>query len=259
MKAAPRTRLRRLRGYAAALLASLACVFTAPTASGQAEALRNNVTAIDIVIEPDDVMIRHAEAANARLLAAYPVGAPNRGLPSFPLDASHRPHITIIQRYVTTADLEKIYSAVDNVLGHSHIMSLKLEAFKYYYIPYKNLGVAGIVIRPLPELVHLQQAIADAVAPFTVKTGTAAAYVTTPEDPEINAPTRDYVENFVPRQMGANYNPHVTTGVGMKEDLDKLLAAKFDSFTFSPAGVSVYQLGNNGTARKLLRVLKVPL
>jgi hypothetical protein len=31
-----------------------------------------------------------------------------------------------------------------------------LEAFKYYYIPDKDLGLSGIVIRPTPELLKRQ-------------------------------------------------------------------------------------------------------
>ncbi len=49
---------------------------------------------------------------------------------------------------------------------------------------------------------RLQQDLIYAVAPFTKKTGTAAAYVTTPEDPEINQPTIDYVSAFVPEATG---------------------------------------------------------
>ena len=56
------------------------------------------VTAIDILLEPDATMLKHSETNNARLLAAFPKG--------FALDAAHRPHITIIQRFVRTADLE---------------------------------------------------------------------------------------------------------------------------------------------------------
>jgi hypothetical protein len=48
------------------------------------------VTAIDILLEPGATMLRHAEANNARLLKVYPNG--------FALDATHRPHITLIQR-----------------------------------------------------------------------------------------------------------------------------------------------------------------
>jgi len=45
--------------------------------------------------------------------------------------------------------------------------------------------------------------------------------------------------------------------VGTVEYLDKMLAEPFDEFTFSPAGASVYQLGNYGTARKALKVLEL--
>jgi hypothetical protein len=47
--------------------------------------------------------------------------------------------------------------------------------------------------------------------------------------------------------------PHVTVGVAPPEDVKKMLNEKFDAFTFSPVGVSVYQLGNFGTARKKLK------
>ena len=50
------------------------------------------VTAIDILLEPDATMLQHAAANNARLLEVNPQG--------FALDAAHRPHITLIQRFV---------------------------------------------------------------------------------------------------------------------------------------------------------------
>src|SRR5881409_2741472 len=84
------------------------------------------VTAIDILLEPDAVMLQHAEANNARLLKVYPKG--------FVLDASHRPHITMIQRFVPAADLDKVYAAAYKVLAGAHVNAMKLEAFKYYYI-----------------------------------------------------------------------------------------------------------------------------
>ena len=52
---------------------------------------------------------------------------------------------------------------------------------------------------------------------------------------------------------GANFNPHVSTGVAPKDYLDKMLAEPFENFTFSPAGAAVYQLGPFGTAAKKLK------
>jgi hypothetical protein len=206
---------------------------------------RSPVTAIDILLEPDATMLQHAEAVNARLLKVYPKG--------FALDATHRPHITMIQRFVRTADLDKVYAAAGQVLASANVTAMKLEAYKYYYIPSKDIGLSGIVAKPTPELLKLQADLIAAVTPFTVETGTSAAFVTTPDDPVIDPFLIQYVSAFVPKASGELFNPHVTTGVALREYLDKMLAEQFESFTFSPAGAAVYQLGQFGTASKKLK------
>src|SRR5215467_11006944 len=161
--------------------------------------------------------------------------------------------ISTLQRYVKTADLDKVYEAVGKVLADERPASWKLTAYKYYFLPWKNIGLAGIVIRQTDDLRRFQQKLIDAIAPFTVKTGTAAPFVTTKEDPDINKPTIDYVAHYVPADSGAKFNPHVTIGVASQDFLKELLKEKFDEFTFSPSGVSVYHLGNFGTAREKLK------
>ena len=204
----------------------------------------NPVTAIDILLEPDATMVKHAQAANERLLKVFPKG--------FALGKTHQPHISCLQRYVKTADLDKVYEAVGKVLAEEKPTTWTLKAYKYYYIPWKDIGLAGIVIEPTDDLIRYQQKLIDAVSPFTVKTGTAAAFVTTKEDPEINQPTIDYVTTFVPDGTGKKFNPHVTIGLASQDYLKKMLDEKFEAFTFSPVGASVYHLGNFGTAAQQL-------
>ena len=86
-----------------------------------------------------------------------------------------------------------------------------------------------------------------------MKTGTAAAFVTTKEDPEINQPTIDYVTTFVPDGTSKKFNPHVTIGLASQDYLKNMVDEKFEAFTFSPVGASLYHLGNFGTARKKLK------
>jgi 2'-5' RNA ligase len=202
------------------------------------------VTAIDILLEPDAAMLKHAEAANARLLKVYPKG--------FALDALHTPHITLLQRYVRTADLDKVYAAAGNVLTSGNVTDWKLKAFKYYYIPNKDTGLGGIVVEPTADLLKLQQELIKVVAPYTVNTGTAAAFATTPGNSDIQPALIDYVAAFVPKYSGKNFNPHVTIGVATQDYLKGMLAEPFAEFTFSPAGAAIYQLGSYGTAMKKL-------
>jgi hypothetical protein len=202
------------------------------------------VTAIDVLLEPDATMLKRAEADNARLLSAYPKG--------FALDASHRPHITLIQRFVRTRDLEKVYAAVGKVVAGADVTHLKLEAFKYYYAPTGRTGVAGIVVRPTPELLELQRQVIAAAAPFTVETGTIAAFTAKHDDPATDAGLIEYVSTFVPKMTGEHFSPHVSIGVAPREYLDEMITEPFEPFAFSPAGAAIYQLGPFGTAAKEL-------
>jgi hypothetical protein len=230
----------------AALALSVAVLFGC---GGESRAQQSAVTAIDIALEPDAIMIQHAQSDNARLLKDFPKG--------FTLDATHHPHISMLQQFVRTADLDKVYAAAGKVFAGEKTTSWKLKAFKYYYVPSPPVGLAGIVVEPTDDLHRLQQELIVAVTPFTVKTGTPAAFISTEDGRDIQADLIEYVNHFVKIAAGKRFNPHVTIGVGTIPYLEKMLAGPFDAFTFSPAGASVYQLGTYGTARKELKALEL--
>jgi hypothetical protein len=129
---------------------------------------------------------------------------------------------------------------------------MKLEAFKYYYVPGGAVGVAGICAKPTPDILKLQADIIAAVAPFTVETGSIGAFTAPHDNPAIDAAIIDYVATFDPKMSRTNFNPHVSTGVAPKEYLNQMLTEPFANFTFSPAGAAVFQLGPFGTAAKKL-------
>jgi hypothetical protein len=204
------------------------------------------ITAIDILLQPDATMLKHAAADNDRLRAVYPKG--------FTFDATHTPHITMLQCFVRTADLDKLYAAEEKVFAAAHVNAMKLEAFKYYYAAGDpGTGVAGICAKPTPEILKLQADVIAAAKPFMQKTATISAFTAPHESPATDAAMIQYVSTFVPKMMGAHYNPHVSIGVAPKEYLDKMLKEPFTAFTFSPAGAAVYQLGPYGTAAKQLK------
>jgi hypothetical protein len=228
-----------------AVAAAVAMTVLTGCMSNSKEESNSDLTAIDICLLPDATMVQHAEAVNARLRGVFPEG--------FSLDATHHPHITLVQRFVLTADLDQVFAAAGKVIADHNVTSMKLEAFKQYYAPGGAIGVAGICAKPTPEILKLQADIIAAVAPFTVETGPISAFTapqaTTAEDTMLI----DYVSTFVPKMSGENFNPHVTTGVAPKEYLDKMLAEPFQPFSFSPAGAAVYHLGPYGTAAKKLK------
>ncbi|HTR79700.1 MAG TPA: HAD family hydrolase [Gemmatimonadaceae bacterium] len=204
------------------------------------------VTAIDILLEPDAAMLERCKADNARLLGDYPKG--------FALDATHTPHITMLQCFVRTADLDKLYAAEERVLAAANIGAMRLDAFKRYYIPAGGgLGVAGICAKPTPQILKLQADIIAAASPFNLRSGPIGAFTTGHDDPDTDAALIQYVSTFEHIGSGEHFNPHVSTGAAPKEVLDKMIAEPFESFAFSPAGAAVYQLGPLGTAAKKLK------
>ena len=108
----------------------------------------NPITAIDVTLDPDSTMIQRAETVNARLRMSYPNG--------FALDKTHHPHISCL-RVVRTSDLDKFLRRFGKILNEEKPAAWKLKAFKYTYIPWKDLGLAGIVVEPTDNLLRFQQ------------------------------------------------------------------------------------------------------
>jgi len=87
-----------------------------------AVAQQNPVTAIDIALEPDATMVQHAMDANARLRKSFPKG--------FALDETHHPHISMLQQFVRTDDLDKVYAAANAVLAKEKPTAWALKAIR---------------------------------------------------------------------------------------------------------------------------------
>jgi 2'-5' RNA ligase len=219
----------------------LAAVISLMAMPGRSE---DRLIAIDVLLQPDGVMLERAADWNARMREQSPEG--------FELDDEHAPHITLVQRFVAESDLGSLLAAVEQVRSKFNPAAMHMTATGLYHVPSGKIGLAGIVVEPSDELKSLQGAVIDAVNRFARTGGGASAFMPdttgTPFDPQLFK----YVETFVPNQTGDKFNPHVTIGIaplGWLEDVEKQF---FSTFTFGAEGIAVYQLGNFGTASKRL-------
>jgi hypothetical protein len=211
----------------------------------------SELTAIDVLVDPDEATMERARAVNARMLQSLPQG--------WALDDTHQPHITTLQRYARTADLAHVYAAVEQALAGTDMTALSYRAVKITHADwgFPGYGPAVLLVQVSPEVLDFQARLAAAVAPFTESGGTAEAFVADPG--EVISPTIvNWVEGYVPAQIGAGkYLPHLTVGAAKFDDLKIIEAELFDAFTVHPASLAVYHLGNNGTARELLKAWPV--
>jgi hypothetical protein len=211
----------------------------------------SDLTAIDVLVDPDEATMERARAVSARMLQSLPQG--------WALDATHQPHITTLQRYARTADLDQVYQAVEETLAETDMASLSYPVVKIAHADwgFTGYGPAVLLVQVSPEVLDFQARLAAAIAPFTESGGTAEAFVADPG--EVISPTIiKWVDAYVPAQIGAGrYLPHLTVGAAKFDDLKTIEAEPFDAFTVHPDGVAVYHLGNNGTAREQLKAWPV--
>lgn len=207
----------------------------------------SDLTAIDILVNPDQATIQHAREWNERMRGSVPDG--------FALDATHQPHITTLQRYVRTSGLDKVYAAVEQTLAHTATAALCYRALAVRHADWgvPGQGLAVLVLEPSTQVLDLQAALLAAVTPFTESGGTPAAFVIDPGG-SISQSTMDWVDGYVPAQIGeGRYIAHVTVGFATLDDLKSIEAEPFDAFDVHPASVAVYHLGDSGAARKQLK------
>ncbi len=207
----------------------------------------SDLAAIDILINPDEATIEHARKVNARMRQSVPDG--------YAIDATHQPHITTLQRYVRSADLNGVFEAVGETVAKTDMSSLSYQAIAIRHgawgVP--GQGLAVLLVQPSPEVLDFQASLLAAVTPFVEFKGTAAAFVRDPGE-EISQSTMDWFEGFVPAQIGAGkYIAHITVGFATLDDLKTIEAEPFDTFPVHPASLAVYHLGNSGTARTQLK------
>lgn len=154
-----------------------------------------------------------------------------------------------------TAELEDVYDAVEKTVADTDMAALSYEITNIAHADWGFPGYGPTVpqVKVSPKVLDFQAKLLAAIEPFVESGGTAAAFVADPVE-EISLTIIDWVENYVPAQIGkANYLPHLTVGAAKFDDLKIIEAEPFDPSTVHAVGVAVYHLGNNGTARALLK------
>lgn len=203
---------------------------------------QEQIIAIDVLLMlPDDV---HDQAVDLNQSVLH--NNPN----NFRLDAQLIPHITLLQSYVKESDLPEIEKALVGLYT-----SIETELFlidKLQYHPDKHESFASMGIKKSEALMALHEKVIALIKPFGVNNGSQASYVPNEDGTPIDEFTMAYVPKFVSDHSFEHYNPHISLGVAETALLDSLAQHRFRPTKFKVPAIALYQLGNYGTARKLL-------
>ena len=201
-----------------------------------------NIIAVDVLLIPSEEMYAQAIQLNTLMHQKNPE--------TIKLDAGHVPHITLLQCLIKEGDLPKVNNALKDLF--EIIKNDTLIATNLFYDKSEEESFAMISIEKSSPLLELHKKTIEIVKPFMVQNGSHKAFVPNPDGSAISESTLNYVPNFVEKYSYENFDPHISLGVAPKIFLDSLAENVFKPIDFQAASLSVYQLGDHGTAQKLL-------
>ncbi len=202
----------------------------------------NNRIAIDVLLTPSEEMQAQALQLNAEI---------NRDNPeSITLDENHIPHITLLQCFISKEDLPQVKKELEGIYKTVENDTFQAEGFSYKKDEEESFAL--IMIEKSPEILKLHIKVIALVKPYILDEASEKAFVPNPDGSPISESTQKYVPHFLDKYSFENYEPHISLGVAHKKVLDSLEQNVFEPLQFKATSVSIYQLGDHGTAQKLL-------
>jgi 2'-5' RNA ligase len=194
--------------------------------------------AIDIALLLPKAVNERVKSANAALLAERPEG--------FRFDESHLPHITLVQQFIRRANISALIERIDPILRGMQPLALRVTGVG------SSATAAHFAIEKTSEMDELHRTLLDAVQPFEVASGAAAAFYSRDEralEP-VHEPARDkdvaWVSQFRSYASYDRFTPHITLGIGPPPGFR-------EPFEFTADRVALCHLGRFCTCRVVLR------
>ena len=203
---------------------------------------KEKIIAIDVLLTPSKEMNEQALYLSGLIIKNNPS--------SMQLDKNHIPHITLLQCFVKERDLPEIESSLKGL--YEMIKPDLLYASGLVYNKENEDSFAMVQIDNSEQLSKIHKETIERVKPFIVKDGSESAFVPNPDGSPIDEFTIAYVPKFIEDYSFENFDPHISLGVAKKVFLDSLSGNVFQPIRFKTTSLSIYQLGDSGTAQKQL-------
>lgn len=200
------------------------------------------IIAIDVLLTPSEKMRVQALHLNSLIKQNNPE--------TIRLDENHIPHITLLQCFINEEDLPKVKEALMGLYRTIQNDSLRAESLSYSKDSEESFAM--IAIEKSGPLQKLHEEIIELIKPYIVKKGSQESFVKNSDGSPISESTITYIPDFVEKYSYENYSPHISLGVAEKVFLDSLAQHVFKPVSFKARSISVYQLGDHGTAQELI-------
>lgn len=203
---------------------------------------QKKVMAIDVLLTPSEEIHQLALQLNAQISRDNPK--------SIKLDEKHIPHITLLQCFVNESDLQEIEIALNGLF--ETVENDYFIADGLVYSKEHEESFVKIAIEKSHKLSKLHQETIERIKPFMISDGYLESFVQNPDGTPISDFTFTYLLEFLEKHSYENFDPHISLGVARTALLDTLSESISAPIKFQATSVSLYQLGDHGTAQKKL-------
>lgn len=200
------------------------------------------IIAVDVLLTPSEEM--HAQAIQLNTLMKQ------NNPETITLDKNHIPHITLLQCFINEDDLPKVRRSLHGL--YDDIKNETLHAQSLFYFKEKEKSFAMITVEVSPQILELHEKTIELIKPFIVYNGNEDSFVQNPDGSPIGESTLTYVPEFIEKHSYENFDAHISLGVAERVLLDSLAENVFKPINFKATSISLYQLGDHGTAQKSL-------
>ena len=192
----------------------------------------SQLVALDVAILLPPALAASVESLNKQLKA------PPEG---FRFNERHLPHISLVQQFSPTTELDAIQETIGGVVGQHPSFELTLASVT------TNQTTASLRVTPSAVLGTLHRRLMDQLAAFDVGVGDDCAFTRSDSKPASAPRARDisWVNQFRTEAAYDAFTPHVTLGIGT-------LKTTFPTATFTASTLALCVLGRFCTCQEVL-------
>ena len=143
-------------------------------------------------------------------------------------------------------------AAIGTVMASTNLVNLRLRAAGTRVETRDGATSTALIFDPSQDLRRLEERVVAALWIFRSNPIEAKEYVVTPDRTRMSDDTIEAIEQFVPGESGVNYRPFLIVGPSQAEAAKRLAAQPGDAVALRAVGVSIYQVGANGSADRML-------
>ena len=195
--------------------------------------------AVDVVLLPDEAMMRQAIEINRRLVP----NGPQEIVLSW---EDHRPHISLAMGCIEEADVPATQTRLEDLAHNATVRRLRVVGV-VSSVSLRGETTSLLDVEKTEELQALHERVLEEMEPFFRHDVTEAMIY----DEVVSPSTLEWIRTYPQKSSYENFHPHITLGYG------RLPSGLSFPIQFTVRQLAVCHLGNHCTCRKILAAADV--